>query len=180
METPSDSESLPYDLEGEGQVSFYLCGILLTAAMTSRRPAASGRCAAAPERRPLQPQVHAGLSERFWFCVGSRPGWTGSAGAGGHGGQAGHQMALFLHWGAPSGELGQHECPGAVPQGSIPRRYHMTLTWRSPGRYLEITFALSLSGYQGDGMNDIIVFSSCFLPANSLENYQYVMDHLFR
>lgn len=29
-------------------------------------------------------------------------------------------------------------------------------------------------------MNDIIVFSSCFLPENSLENYQYVMDNLFR
>ena len=29
-------------------------------------------------------------------------------------------------------------------------------------------------------MNDIIVFSSCYLPENSLENYQSVMDHLFR
>lgn len=37
-----------------------------------------------------------------------------------------------------------------------------------------------LSGYYGDGMNDIIVFSSCFLPENSLENYQYVMNNLFR
>lgn len=37
-----------------------------------------------------------------------------------------------------------------------------------------------LSGYHGDGMNDIIVFSSCFLPENSLGNYRYVMDHLFR
>ncbi|XP_041810693.1 bcl-2/adenovirus E1B 19 kDa-interacting protein 2-like protein [Chelmon rostratus] len=39
---------------------------------------------------------------------------------------------------------------------------------------------LSHGGYCGDGMNDIIVFSSCYLPQNSLENYQYVMDHLFR
>ncbi|KAM9340405.1 BCL2/adenovirus E1B 19 kDa protein-interacting protein 2-like isoform 2-T3 [Symphorus nematophorus] len=39
---------------------------------------------------------------------------------------------------------------------------------------------LSHGGYYGDGMNDIIVFSSCYLPQNSLENYQYVMDHLFR
>ncbi|KAK2830949.1 hypothetical protein Q5P01_018880 [Channa striata] len=39
---------------------------------------------------------------------------------------------------------------------------------------------LSHGGYYGDGMNDIIVFSSCYLPANSLENYQYVMDNLFR
>ncbi|XP_045914821.1 BCL2/adenovirus E1B 19 kDa protein-interacting protein 2-like isoform X2 [Micropterus dolomieu] len=39
---------------------------------------------------------------------------------------------------------------------------------------------LSHGGYYGDGMNDIIVFSSCYLPRNSLENYQYVMDNLFR
>ncbi|CAL8374176.1 unnamed protein product [Boreogadus saida] len=39
---------------------------------------------------------------------------------------------------------------------------------------------LSHGGYYGDGMNDIIVFSSCYLPENSLENYQSVMDHLFR
>ncbi|KAM4630773.1 BCL2/adenovirus E1B 19 kDa protein-interacting protein 2-like isoform 2-T2 [Polymixia lowei] len=39
---------------------------------------------------------------------------------------------------------------------------------------------LSHGGYYGDSMNDIIVFSSCYLPENSLENYQYVMDNLFR
>ncbi|KAM9839110.1 uncharacterized protein ACBR49_017776 isoform 2-T2 [Aulostomus maculatus] len=39
---------------------------------------------------------------------------------------------------------------------------------------------LSHGGYYGDGMNDIIVFSSCYLPENHLENYQYVMDNLFR
>ncbi|XP_022603145.1 bcl-2/adenovirus E1B 19 kDa-interacting protein 2-like protein [Seriola dumerili] len=39
---------------------------------------------------------------------------------------------------------------------------------------------LSHGGYYGDGLNDIIVFSSCYLPQNSLENYQYVMDNLFR
>ncbi|XP_070777743.1 bcl-2/adenovirus E1B 19 kDa-interacting protein 2-like protein isoform X2 [Enoplosus armatus] len=39
---------------------------------------------------------------------------------------------------------------------------------------------LSHGGYYGDGMNDIIVFSSCYLPQSSLENYQYVMDNLFR
>ncbi|XP_035771183.1 BCL2/adenovirus E1B 19 kDa protein-interacting protein 2-like isoform X3 [Neolamprologus brichardi] len=39
---------------------------------------------------------------------------------------------------------------------------------------------LSHGGYYGDGMNDIIVFSSCYLPENCLENYQYVMDNLFR
>ncbi|XP_028282334.1 bcl-2/adenovirus E1B 19 kDa-interacting protein 2-like protein isoform X2 [Parambassis ranga] len=39
---------------------------------------------------------------------------------------------------------------------------------------------LSHGGYYGDGMNDIIVFSSCYLPESHLENYQYVMDNLFR
>ncbi|XP_063755956.1 bcl-2/adenovirus E1B 19 kDa-interacting protein 2-like protein isoform X2 [Eleginops maclovinus] len=39
---------------------------------------------------------------------------------------------------------------------------------------------LSHGGYYGDGMNDIIVFASCYLPQNSLHNYQQVMDHLFR
>ncbi|XP_031696131.1 caytaxin-like isoform X2 [Anarrhichthys ocellatus] len=39
---------------------------------------------------------------------------------------------------------------------------------------------LSHGGYYGDGVNDIIVFSSCYLPENRLENYQYVMDNLFR
>ncbi|KAF7648877.1 hypothetical protein LDENG_00150610 [Lucifuga dentata] len=39
---------------------------------------------------------------------------------------------------------------------------------------------LSHGGYYGDGINDIIVFSSCYLPENNLENYQYVMDNLFR
>lgn len=29
-------------------------------------------------------------------------------------------------------------------------------------------------------MNDIIMFSSCYLPENHLVNYQYVMDNLFR
>ncbi|XP_008420473.1 protein prune homolog 2-like isoform X2 [Poecilia reticulata] len=39
---------------------------------------------------------------------------------------------------------------------------------------------LSHGGYYGDSGDDIIVFSSCYLPENSLENYQYVMDNLFR
>ncbi|KAM8840578.1 BCL2/adenovirus E1B 19 kDa protein-interacting protein 2-like isoform 2-T3 [Spinachia spinachia] len=39
---------------------------------------------------------------------------------------------------------------------------------------------LSHGGYCGDAMYDIIVFSSCYLPENRLENYQSVMDHLFR
>ncbi|KAJ8339631.1 hypothetical protein SKAU_G00342640 [Synaphobranchus kaupii] len=43
--------------------------------------------------------------------------------------------------------------------------------------YLQV---LSHGGYYGDGLNAIIVFSSCYLPENTIENYQYVMDNLFR
>uniref|UniRef100_A0A674DVE4 BCL2/adenovirus E1B 19 kDa protein-interacting protein 2-like n=1 Tax=Salmo trutta TaxID=8032 RepID=A0A674DVE4_SALTR len=39
---------------------------------------------------------------------------------------------------------------------------------------------LSHGGYYGEGSNDIIVFSSCYLPENNMENYQHVMDNLFR
>ncbi|KAJ8273645.1 hypothetical protein GJAV_G00103970 [Gymnothorax javanicus] len=39
---------------------------------------------------------------------------------------------------------------------------------------------LSHGGYYGDGLNAIIVFSSCYLPENTIENYPYVMDNLFR
>ncbi|KAJ8267489.1 hypothetical protein COCON_G00126610 [Conger conger] len=40
--------------------------------------------------------------------------------------------------------------------------------------------ALLLYGYYGDGLNAIILFSSCYLLENTIENYQYVMDNLFR
>lgn len=43
-----------------------------------------------------------------------------------------------------------------------------------------LTNCCHFSGYYGDNDNDIIVFSSCYLPENSLETYQYVMDNLFR
>uniref|UniRef100_A0A8C6TWZ4 CRAL-TRIO domain-containing protein n=1 Tax=Neogobius melanostomus TaxID=47308 RepID=A0A8C6TWZ4_9GOBI len=39
---------------------------------------------------------------------------------------------------------------------------------------------ISHGGYYGDGENDIIVFSSCYLPENSISEYEQVMDHLFR
>ncbi|XP_044095121.1 bcl-2/adenovirus E1B 19 kDa-interacting protein 2-like protein [Neovison vison] len=39
---------------------------------------------------------------------------------------------------------------------------------------------LSHGGYHGDGLNAVIVFSSCYLPSSSIPNYTYVMEHLFR
>lgn len=29
-------------------------------------------------------------------------------------------------------------------------------------------------------MNAIILFTSCYLPENAVENYEYVMENLFR
>ncbi|XP_029360192.1 bcl-2/adenovirus E1B 19 kDa-interacting protein 2-like protein isoform X1 [Echeneis naucrates] len=43
--------------------------------------------------------------------------------------------------------------------------------------YLQV---LSHGGYYGDGMNAIILFTSCYLPENTVKDYQYVMDNLFR
>lgn len=99
--------------------------------LPSRRPAASRCGIAASEGGPLQPQVQVRISD--WFWSRSRPAWTGSPGAGGRGGQTGHQVALFFHRSPPPGELGQHECPAALPQGSVTRRYHLSVTSRSPG-----------------------------------------------
>ncbi|XP_055081098.1 bcl-2/adenovirus E1B 19 kDa-interacting protein 2-like protein isoform X1 [Periophthalmus magnuspinnatus] len=39
---------------------------------------------------------------------------------------------------------------------------------------------ISHGGYYGDEENDIIVFSSCFLPENSIDSYEEVMYHLFK
>ncbi|XP_039676276.1 bcl-2/adenovirus E1B 19 kDa-interacting protein 2-like protein isoform X2 [Perca fluviatilis] len=59
--------------------------------------------------------------------------------------------------------------------GEPPQESRVDMTVLQP--FLNV---LSHGGYYSDGTNDIIVFSSCYLPENSLENYQYVMDNLFR
>uniref|UniRef100_A0A4W5Q6T8 CRAL-TRIO domain-containing protein n=1 Tax=Hucho hucho TaxID=62062 RepID=A0A4W5Q6T8_9TELE len=61
-------------------------------------------------------------------------------------------------------------CTGDPPQESL-----VNMSVLEP--YLRV---LSHGGYYGDGSNDIIVFSSCYLPENNMENYQHVMDNLFR
>ncbi|XP_030213913.1 bcl-2/adenovirus E1B 19 kDa-interacting protein 2-like protein [Gadus morhua] len=43
--------------------------------------------------------------------------------------------------------------------------------------YLQV---LSHGGYYGDGMNAIILVSACYLPENTVANYDYVMENLFR
>ncbi|XP_068612745.1 BCL2/adenovirus E1B 19 kDa protein-interacting protein 2-like [Brachionichthys hirsutus] len=42
--------------------------------------------------------------------------------------------------------------------------------------YLQV---LSHGGYYGDEMNAIILFTSCYLPEKTVENYEYIMDNLF-
>ena len=42
-----------------------------------------------------------------------------------------------------------------------------------------ICYFLCLSGYYGDGLNAIILFSGCYLPDRGRRDYQYVMDNLF-
>uniref|UniRef100_A0A8C7QMY8 CRAL-TRIO domain-containing protein n=1 Tax=Oncorhynchus mykiss TaxID=8022 RepID=A0A8C7QMY8_ONCMY len=74
----------------------------------------------------------------------------------------GQTNSLYLWW--------RRFCMGDPPQESL-----VNMSVLEP--YLRV---LSHGGYFGDGSNDIIVFSSCYLPENTMENYQYVMDNLFR
>ncbi|XP_044062663.1 bcl-2/adenovirus E1B 19 kDa-interacting protein 2-like protein isoform X2 [Siniperca chuatsi] len=53
--------------------------------------------------------------------------------------------------------------------------YHVNMSVLEP--YLQV---LSHGGYYGDEMNAIILFTSCYLPENTVEDYEYVMDNLFR
>lgn len=53
--------------------------------------------------------------------------------------------------------------------------FHVDMSVLEP--YLQV---LSHGGYYGDGMNAIILFTSCYLPENTVEDYEYVMDNLFR
>ncbi|XP_067366838.1 bcl-2/adenovirus E1B 19 kDa-interacting protein 2-like protein isoform X5 [Channa argus] len=55
------------------------------------------------------------------------------------------------------------------------QEYHVNMSVLEP--YLQV---LSHGGYYGDGMNAIILFTSCYLPENTVEDYDYVMDNIFR
>ncbi|CAL8288076.1 unnamed protein product [Merluccius merluccius] len=84
--------------------------------------------------------------------------------------------------GAEHAEVGSVELDQVDSKGRRWRRfnvvgqqYHVNMSILEP--YLQV---LSHGGYYGDGMNAIILISACYLPENSVENYDYVMDHLFR
>ncbi|XP_060905439.1 bcl-2/adenovirus E1B 19 kDa-interacting protein 2-like protein [Labrus mixtus] len=55
------------------------------------------------------------------------------------------------------------------------QEFHVNMSVLEP--YLQV---LSHGGYYGDEMNAIILFTSCYLPENTIEDYEYVMDNLFR
>lgn len=38
---------------------------------------------------------------------------------------------------------------------------------------------LSHGGYEGDGLNAIVIFSACYLPSTKMPNSRYIMDNLF-
>ncbi|XP_037308795.2 bcl-2/adenovirus E1B 19 kDa-interacting protein 2-like protein [Pungitius pungitius] len=53
--------------------------------------------------------------------------------------------------------------------------FHVNMSVLEP--YLQV---LSHGGYYGDDMNAVVLFTACYLPENTVENYEYVMDNLFR
>ncbi|XP_018615330.1 BCL2/adenovirus E1B 19 kDa protein-interacting protein 2-like isoform X4 [Scleropages formosus] len=79
-------------------------------------------------------------------------------------------------------DTGHLELDQVDSRGRRWRRFHIAgqecrvdMTVLEP--YLQV---LSHGGYYGEGMNAVIVLSSCYLPENTIEDYQYVMDNLFR
>ncbi|KAM3858561.1 bcl-2/adenovirus E1B 19 kDa-interacting protein 2-like protein [Diretmus argenteus] len=139
METPSDSESLPfpvYDLDIEDELR--------------RLGVASCR----PRAHRSSPGSRSGSQ------CGSVPGAD----------QTG--LGFLEREDAVDSQGTRWRC---FSMGDPPQESRVNMSVLEP--YLQV---LSHGGYYGDGMNDIIVFSSCYLPENSLENYQYVMDNLFR
>lgn len=198
IETPSDSESLPfpiYDLDLEGERSkvktaenaytlMYSCN-LSKPLMTSRDCFPDDL-----QRLGLASRRNRGFSSsprsKSDFRTGSGPG-TDQSGLGALEREdvidsQGTRWRCFSTGDPPQ----ESRVDMSVLEPFLRVLSHGGMTSHSsdslPGGYLGITWYLPsyLSGYCGDGMNDIIVFSSCYLPQNSLENYQYVMDHLFR
>eukprot|EP00066_Takifugu_rubripes_P018295 XP_011607561.1 PREDICTED: BCL2/adenovirus E1B 19 kDa protein-interacting protein 2-like [Takifugu rubripes] len=137
METPSDSESLPfpiYDLEDDlrrlGVASRPRRGVRSSPRSRFESQAGSGAGADQPGLGALEQEDVVDKQGTRWRCFST---------------------------------------------GDPPQENWVNMSVLQP--FLRV---LSHGGYYGDGTNDIIVFSSCFLPENSLENYQYVMDNLFR
>ena len=52
-----------------------------------------------------------------------------------------------------------------------------TVFWLTLGALL---FFFSFSGYYGDELSAMVVFSACYLPSRDRRDYSYVMNHLFQ
>ncbi|XP_051999551.1 BCL2/adenovirus E1B 19 kDa protein-interacting protein 2-like isoform X2 [Xyrauchen texanus] len=79
-------------------------------------------------------------------------------------------------------EMGHLELDQVDNHGRRWRRFHIggldyqvNMSVLEP--YLQV---LSHGGYYEDGSTAIIMFTSCYLPENTSEHYEYVMDNLFR
>ncbi|XP_051246839.1 bcl-2/adenovirus E1B 19 kDa-interacting protein 2-like protein isoform X2 [Dicentrarchus labrax] len=113
-----------------------------------------------------------GVASRRRRVFGARPGsrsdsWTGSGP-----GMAHSELGALEREDMVDSQGTRWRC---FSTGDPPQESRVNMSVLEP--FLRV---LSHGGYYGDGLNDIIVFSSCYLPQNSLENYQYVMDNLFR
>ncbi|XP_056142636.1 bcl-2/adenovirus E1B 19 kDa-interacting protein 2-like protein [Lampris incognitus] len=113
------------------------------------------------------------LHELEWEDDLPRLGMSGSGGGSG---------GLANSSGVEHAEMGSLELDQVDSKGRRWRRFcitgqefHVNMSVLEP--YLQV---LSHGGYYDDGMNAIILFSSCYLPENSVENYDYVMENLFR
>lgn len=117
-----------------------------------------------------------------WKLWNKRTWWTIRAQSGAVSPQVIHHRRVgstWVSWIRFSGychtEVQQVTCLIGLPVG------YLGISWQNSVHIKHLFHTLfHLAGYYGDGMNDIIVFSSCYLPQNSQENYQYVMDNLFR
>lgn len=54
------------------------------------------------------------------------------------------------------------------------------LRWIYFTEWFQTKLTFFLIGYYGDGSTAIIMFTACYLPENTTEHYEYVMDNLFR
>uniref|UniRef100_A0A3B3VPQ0 BCL2 interacting protein like n=1 Tax=Poecilia latipinna TaxID=48699 RepID=A0A3B3VPQ0_9TELE len=71
------------------------------------------------------------------------------------------------------------ETPSGSESGTLPDGVH-DLEWEGEAAGRRSQRSHMNTCYYGDGMNAIILFTSCYLPENTVEDYEYVMENLFR
>ncbi|XP_028297958.1 bcl-2/adenovirus E1B 19 kDa-interacting protein 2-like protein isoform X2 [Gouania willdenowi] len=84
--------------------------------------------------------------------------------------------------------VGEAPCEELIEQDQVDSRGRRWRTFCISGHTFTVDMSvlepylqvLSHGGYYGDGTNAIILFTSCYLPENTVEGYDYIMDNLFR